>query len=514
MYTGYYHLKKKPFEISPDPKFAWIGEKHAEAIAIMEYGIKENSGFIMLTGDVGVGKTLMVNCLLKRIGSDIIAVKIANPKMAPVDFFNFISAKLGWEKRYNTKGKFLLHFENYLYELYAANKKMLLIIDEAQKINDKLLEEIRLLSNIELEYKKLVNIFIVGQKEFESLVKNEKNKSLRDRIAIWYSIEPLSENETELYIKYRLKIAGSDSDIFKPDAIQKIHFFSNGLPRRINILCDRAMLTGFTSNMKEINSEIIEECAHHLRMISDTTTKEKIDTGEKADRKNSVRPITASRTKLASASRRFTDLSILILIIIAFFVYTLGPWNIKDNLQRLESKMENKGIQSVRQAYVADAIKEQKQVRNDDPVRAQVENDEEAFLEVPSRTDKDSVDMKSESYYPKMNLVVYLEHNLNELNDKEIAKLDRIVDFMTYNPNSRIEVKGYTDNSGRSYYDSFISDMRANIIKTYLENKGVHRSRIKATGLGTKNPIASNETQEGRRLNRRVEIEFYNKKPM
>ena len=92
MYTGYYHLKKKPFEISPDPKFAWIGEKHAEAIAIMEYGIKENSGFIMLTGDVGVGKTLMVNCLLKRIGSDIIAVKIANPKMAPVDFFNFISA--------------------------------------------------------------------------------------------------------------------------------------------------------------------------------------------------------------------------------------------------------------------------------------------------------------------------------------------------------------------------------------------------------------------------------------
>ena len=555
MYTDYYNLKEKPFDISPDPKFAWLGDKHAEAIAMMEYGIIENTGFLMLTGDVGVGKTLMVNCLLRRIGSDIIVVKISNPKMAPVDFFNFMSAKLGWGKKFNTKGKFLLHFENYLYELYGHNKQMILIIDEAQKINDNLLEEIRLLSNIELENKKLVNIFIVGQKELENLVNKEKNKSLRERIVIRYFIDPLSENETELYIKYRLKQAGSDSDIFKSDAIQKIHSFSNGIPRRINILCDRAMLTGFTSNIKKINSKIIEECAHRLKIISDTAQKknfkktvdekkrrqtdekdkdirsgkvrtqdhklvsgikEIIESKEKPGKINGDRPQIHTRTKLSLAAQIFAGLSVFLLIIIAFSAYRMDPGNLKDTiLQKLQPKVENKGVRSVRQDSATKVPKKQTQTRTDSTVKSQTELKEKAHLEVLSRVDKDTyVNMKSDNDYPKMNLVVYFEKNSNELNDKAIAKLDRIVDFMSNNPDTKIDVKGYNDNSGRSDYDLYISDKRASIIKTYLENKGIHDSRIKARGLGQKNPIVSNETQEGKRLNRRVEVKFYSKNPM
>jgi len=555
MYTDYYNLKEKPFDISPDPKFAWLGDKHAEAIAMMEYGIIENRGFLLLTGDVGVGKTLMVNCLLKRIGSDIIVVKIANPKMAPVDFFNFMSAKLGWGKIFNTKGKFLLYFENYLHELYADNKQMLLIIDEAQRINDKILEEIRLLSNIELEYKKLVNIFIVGQKELENLVNKEKNKSLRERISIWYSIEPLSENETRFYIRYRLKTAGNDSDIFRSDAIQKIHSFSNGIPRRINILCDQAMVAGFTSNMKKINSQIIEECAKHLRMTSDETqienliqtidgekrkqagdqkktilaektisqdleimhhANEKMKSEEKADKEHGARPPTSEKTMSASILRRFAGLSILLLIIIAIFVYKLEPLSLKDRpFFRLGSHVENSGILSMRQVSAPETLKKKTRARTNDPVKPPEELEKKGLLKLLSKAEKDSyVDAKNERYYPNMNLVVYIEYNLTELNDKALAELDRLADFMTYNPDTKIKVKGYSDNSGLSDYDLYISDMRAKIIKTYLANKGIHDSRIKAKGLGPKNPIASNETRQGRRLNRRVEIEFYSKKPM
>jgi general secretion pathway protein A len=229
MYTEYYNLKEKPFEISPDPKFAWLVNKHAEALAIMEYGIKENTGFLLLTGDVGVGKTLMVNCLMKTISSNIVVAMIANPKMAPVDFFNYLSSKLGWEKRFNTKGKFL------------------------------------------------VNIFIVGQKELEDLVNKQRNKSLRERISLRYYMKPLSENETDRYIKYPLGIAGSENDIFKSDAIQKVHFFSKGIPRRINMLCDQALLIGFVTDMKEIDGQVIEKSAQNLRIIINTNEKENLE---------------------------------------------------------------------------------------------------------------------------------------------------------------------------------------------------------------------------------------------
>jgi general secretion pathway protein A len=188
VYVDYYNLKEEPFQISPDPKFAWIGEKHAEALATLTYGIIKDKGFLVLTGDVGTGKTLTINCLLNSIDSNVIVVKVPNPRMAPVDFLNFLAAKFQWEKIFNTKGKFLLHLENFLYQVHSEQKKVLLIIDEAQQLSNHLLEEIRLLSNIELEYKKLINIFIVGQIELDNMLSEERNKALRERVSVWYLI--------------------------------------------------------------------------------------------------------------------------------------------------------------------------------------------------------------------------------------------------------------------------------------------------------------------------------------
>lgn len=264
MYQEHYNLRIMPFEANPDPRFIWLSEKHKEALDFLKYGIQRNIGFLLLTGDIGTGKTLIINCLLNGLDNNIAVVNVTNPRVAPVDFFNIIAAKLGWEKRFNTKGKFLLDFENYLYQIHSGNKKIVLIIDEAHNIKDQVLEEIRLLSNIELEYQKLLNIFFVGQNEFYELILDEQNKALRQRIAVHYNIEALTEPETSNYIKHRLDISGSKEEIFSPEAIYEIFSFSKGYPRLINAICDRAMLTGYVLDTKKIDDKIVKKCVDAL----------------------------------------------------------------------------------------------------------------------------------------------------------------------------------------------------------------------------------------------------------
>jgi general secretion pathway protein A len=509
MYVDYYQLKEEAFLITPDPKFAWLGEKHAEALSALIYGIQKDKGFLVLTGGVGTGKTLMINCLLNSIDSNVIVAKVPNPRMAPVDFLNFLSAKFKWGKNFNTKGKFLLHLENFLYQVHSENKKVLLIIDEAQQLSNHFLEEIRLLSNIELEYKKLINIFIVGQIELDDMLSEEKNKALRERIAIWYHIDPLTEIETGHYISYRLGIAGSENEIFTSDAIREIYFISKGIPRQINILCDHALLAGFAFDVKEIDASVIRECAKDLRMLSYGNKKE--NSAQKIDEKKTLpADIVASKKKLPT-SQIFASLSVILLIIIGFLIYSLKLWNIEDiTAQWLQTYTENKDLTSVDQDLGSEGLKTQIHASNNDQGKPYSGLKGETLLDVRSDTKKDSqVDIKREIFSPKMKFIVYFKKNSNELHDKAVAKLDRIVKFLTNNPETKVEVKGYTDSSGLLDYNLYISNLRANIVKSYLGSKGIDNSRIEARGLGPENPIASNETLEGRRLNRRVEIEFY-----
>jgi outer membrane protein OmpA-like peptidoglycan-associated protein len=178
--------------------------------------------------------------------------------------------------------------------------------------------------------------------------------------------------------------------------------------------------------------------------------------------------------------------------------------------KKLQTYKGNNEHASVKQSLGSEGLKTQMQTGNDDKKKPYDELKEESLLDVASNTKKDSdVQIKNESYFPKMKFVVYFKYNSNEIQEKAVAKLDRIVEFMTKNPETRIELKGYTDSSGVLDYNFHISDLRANIIKIYLASKGIHSSRIEAKGLGPENPIVSNETIEGRELNRRVEIEFY-----
>jgi general secretion pathway protein A len=291
MYLKHYKLKEKPFQISTDPKFLWLGEKHKEGLATLEYGILENKGFLVLTGGVGTGKTTLINGLLNGLKNDVIAATVFDPSLDKIDFFNFVASGFGLKEEFTSKGRFLAHFSRFLHKAHDDNKKVLLILDEAHRINSELLEEIRLLSNIEKQSTKLINIFFVGQKELNTLLSQPENRSLKQRITIKYNIDSLTEEETGEYVRHRLKIAGVSRNIFSQSSIGGIYRFSGGIPRLINIVCDHALLTGYAQRTKKINLAIIEECAKELQIEPEKRTKNIPYPSKPEKERNRINPV-------------------------------------------------------------------------------------------------------------------------------------------------------------------------------------------------------------------------------
>lgn len=178
MYLSYYQLETKPFQITADPKFLWLGEEHKEALAVLRYGVMDNKGFLLLTGEVGTGKTTLIKALVNTLGEEVIVATILDPGLEKEDFFNYICSAFNLEEKFSSKGVFLNQFSAFLNNAYQQRKKVLLIIDEAQRLDQLLLEEIRLLSNIEKQSAKLINIFFVGQKEFNNIILDPKKQSI------------------------------------------------------------------------------------------------------------------------------------------------------------------------------------------------------------------------------------------------------------------------------------------------------------------------------------------------
>ena len=266
MYLNHYNLKEMPFDISPGSRFFWPGPKHTEALATLKYGILTDKGFILLTGDVGTGKTALIHRLISSIDVPTIFTNIPDPGLDTLDFFKILAVEFNITEKFNSKGEFLIELQKFLYKNYADDKKVVLIIDEAQRLNNDLLEQIRFLSNIEMGDRKLINIFFVGQPEFNQMLMTKRNRAVRQRIAINFHLDLLTENETGQYIQYRLKVAGGSRKIFEKDAIHEIFRFSKGCPRLINIICDHALLTGYQAGVKLINSTVIEACKRELEI--------------------------------------------------------------------------------------------------------------------------------------------------------------------------------------------------------------------------------------------------------
>ncbi len=269
MYTSFYGLQAKPFQISTDPTFLWLGEKHREAISMLKYGIQKDAhtGILLLTGDVGTGKTTLINALFKYLDKNVLRVSISNPNLEGLDFLNYIAAAYGSRKIFKSKSQFLINFSRFLKNAHAKNKKVLLVVDESQLLSHSLLEEIRLFSNIEENGQSLIHTFLVGQHELREKLVRPENRALRQRITLNYNIDALVFEETDEYIKYRLQVAGTSERIFTPDAVNRIHQYANGLPRKINIICDHALLTGYVQNLRQIGAPIVQECVKDISIL-------------------------------------------------------------------------------------------------------------------------------------------------------------------------------------------------------------------------------------------------------
>lgn len=267
MFGKFYGFKKEPFSITPDPDFLFLSESHREALAHLIYGINSRKGFIIITGEIGVGKTTIINTLLRQlVKTKTIPALIFNTNLQPMDFFQLISYELGLDKP-SDKPEFLELLNDFLITCHAKDEgPVVLIIDEAHNLNEEILEEIRLLLNLETEKSKLLQIVLSGQLELWDKLKKPNLKQLRQRIVLKHQIDPLNEEDTVGYIYRRIKVAGGRTNIFNKKALKKIYKYSQGVPRLINVICTHALITGYALEKNSIGAGIIKQIAKDLEL--------------------------------------------------------------------------------------------------------------------------------------------------------------------------------------------------------------------------------------------------------
>ena len=261
MYLQYYGLNEQPFSTSPDPRFLYFSEAHREALAHLTYGICQRKGFIVITGEVGTGKTTLIHALLSDMPQKVRLSFISNPTLTREEFFFLLADayKLGPIKH---KAQFLIEFTRFLENVYRADENVVLIVDEAHSLSHEMLEEIRLLSNLETPVHKLVNIILVGQPELDEKLSDPIFRPLTQRIALRYHLPPMNLEETAKYVETRLLRAGAkDLGIFTESAVRSLYEHTGGIPRMINILADHALLTGYVKELKQIDDRVIKDCA-------------------------------------------------------------------------------------------------------------------------------------------------------------------------------------------------------------------------------------------------------------
>ena len=265
MYLSFFGLKKKPFQITTNPAFFYLGAQQKEALTIFTHGLAKMPGLLLLTGDSGSGKTTFINVFLNSLGNQYLVVKIPDPDLEDIDFFNYIADALDFKTTFSSKESFHNHFRHFLQTSFALNQRVILVIDECQRLRSHLLQEIIKLASIERDGTKLLKVVLLGQNEQDTVLRNTTSRELHQLIAINYAIAPLDVHETGELIRHRLKTAGATRDIFSPDAIKSVHELTGGIPLRINIICDHALLLGFGQGSKTINGQLIRQCAEDLR---------------------------------------------------------------------------------------------------------------------------------------------------------------------------------------------------------------------------------------------------------
>ena len=269
MYRSFFHLRSLPFGTSPDPRFLYLMPQIRETLACLQYTIAARKGFAVLIGEVGTGKTTLLKTVLETFNKDRVSTAfVFNPRLDIVDFLEFVLTDFGIPPRNRTKSGMLIQLNNWLIEQFRADRICALVVDEAQNLSCELLEEIRLLTNLETSSQKLMQIVLSGQPEFEDRLHEQSLRQLRQRVSVWCRTRSLTAEETRAYIAERLRIAGAKDFVFSGDALKLIHRQSSGIPRVINLLCEHCMISAYVEQIKPIPGRIVDAVSVELGLES------------------------------------------------------------------------------------------------------------------------------------------------------------------------------------------------------------------------------------------------------
>ncbi|MGD0800037.1 MAG: AAA family ATPase [Terracidiphilus sp.] len=268
MYKSYFGLRALPFGASPDPRFLFLRPQIREALACLQYGIAARKGFVVMTGEVGTGKTTLLRAVLDTFAKGRISTAyVFNPCMDVLDFFEYVLTDFGVPPKTRTKSGMLMQLNRWLIERYRAHELCAIVIDEAQDLSWELLEEIRLLTNLETASEKLVQIVLSGQPELEEKLHHPRVRQLRQRVSLWCKTQPFTGEETQAYIAERLRIAGASQPVLTADAVEVIYHYSQGIPRLINLMCEHALINAYAEQVKPIPARIVESSAIELGLV-------------------------------------------------------------------------------------------------------------------------------------------------------------------------------------------------------------------------------------------------------
>ena len=265
MYLEHFKLKELPFRLSPDPAFLYPSQIHSRAKAYMESTIWFTDGFVVITGEIGAGKTTLIESFLKEIDQDVVVAQINQTQVSPIEFLQGLLAQFGFSPFRMRKAELLATLNNFLIEQYANGRKVLLIVDEAQNLSNKVLEEVRLLSGVETTKEKVLRIILAGQPELNDKLDSDDLVQLRQRVRLRFHLSALAEPEMGAYIRHRLAIAGADHDFFEPDTFPLLFRYTGGIPRLTNTLCDTCLLAAFGQDLTSVSVDVVRMAIDELQ---------------------------------------------------------------------------------------------------------------------------------------------------------------------------------------------------------------------------------------------------------